>query len=75
MLTEFPTLEPGPPMKVTYRIKPEAVWSDGEPITSNDFKYTWEQVVNSDDIYDTTGWVSVESVDTTDPKIAVATFS
>lgn len=75
MLVDFPTLEPGPPMKVTYRIKPEAVWSDGEPITSEDFEYTWDQIVNGNDIYDTTGYVNIESIDTSDPQVAVATFS
>ena len=74
MLVDAPTLEPGPPMKVTYRIKPEAVWSDGEAITSADFEYTWKQIVNGTDIYDTTGYVDIASVDTTDPKTAVVTF-
>ncbi len=68
MLVDMPTLDPGPPMTVTYRIKPEAVWSDGEPITSTDFEYTWEQIVNGKDIYDTTGYVNIESIDTTDPR-------
>ena len=69
-----PTLDAGPPMKVTYRIKPEAVWSDGEPITSKDFEYTWKQIVTGKDIYDTTGYDDIASVDTTDPKTAVVTF-
>jgi peptide/nickel transport system substrate-binding protein len=60
---------------VTYNINPDAVWSDGEPITSEDFKYSWEQVVNGEDIYDKTGYTQIESVDTTDPKTVVATFS
>jgi peptide/nickel transport system substrate-binding protein len=59
---------------VTYRISPNAVWSDGQPITSNDFKYTWDQIVNGKDIYDPTGYDKVESIDTTDPKVAVVTF-
>jgi len=74
LLVDEPTLEPGPPMKVTYRIKPEAVWSDGQPITSSDFEYTWKQIVDGKDIYDTTGYVDIASIDTTDPKIAVVTF-
>jgi peptide/nickel transport system substrate-binding protein len=60
---------------VTYPINPNAVWSDGEPITSEDFKYTWDQIVNGKDIYNPTGYVNIESIDTTDPKTAVATFS
>ena len=62
-------------MTVTYRIRPEAVWSDGEPITSTDFEYTWKQIVDGKDIYDTTGYVDIESIDTSDPQVAVVTFS
>jgi peptide/nickel transport system substrate-binding protein len=60
---------------VTYRISPSAVWSDGEPITSNDFRYTWQQIVNAKDIYNTIGYENIESIDTTDPKTAVVTFA
>jgi peptide/nickel transport system substrate-binding protein len=74
MLVDFPTLDPGPPMTVTYRIKPEAVWSDGEPITSKDFEYTWQQIAKGKDIYDRTGYTDIASIDTTDPKTAVVTF-
>jgi len=75
MLVDMPTLDPGPPITITYRIKPEAVWSDGTPITSSDFEYTWKQIVDGKDIYDTTGYVDIESIDTTDPKTAVVTMS
>jgi peptide/nickel transport system substrate-binding protein len=75
MLVDMPTLEPGPPVTITYRIKPEAVWSDGTPITSSDFEYTWKQIVDGEDIYDDTGYVLIDSIDTTDPKVAVATFT
>jgi peptide/nickel transport system substrate-binding protein len=60
---------------VTYTISPSAVWSDGEPITSNDIKYTWDQIVNGKKIYDPTGYDKIESIDTTDPKVAVVTFA
>jgi peptide/nickel transport system substrate-binding protein len=75
MLVDLPTLDPGPPLTITYRIKPEAVWSDGTPMTSSDFEYTWKQIVDGNDIYDTTGYVDIESIDTTDPKTAVVTMS
>jgi len=74
LLTEEPKLEQGPPQKVTYKINPKAVWSDGQPITSTDFKYTWDQVVNGKDIYDTTGFKDIATVDDTDPHTAVVTF-
>jgi len=60
---------------VTYTISPNAVWSDGEPITSKDFEYTWDQIVNGKDIYDPTGYDKIESIDTTNPKVAVVTFA
>ncbi len=63
------------PQTITYRIAEDAVWSDGEPITSSDFRYTWEAITTGDDIYDTTGYANIESVDDSDPKVAVVTFS
>ncbi len=60
---------------VTYKINPDAKWSDGQPITSTDFKYSWDQIANGDDIYDKTGYNVIESVNDTDPKTAVVTFS
>ena len=30
------------PQTIVYQINPKAVWSDGTPITSDDFNYTWE---------------------------------
>jgi peptide/nickel transport system substrate-binding protein len=74
LLTEEPTLEVGPPQKVTYKIREEAVWSDGEPITSADFKYTWDQIANGEGIYDKTGYDRIEGVDDSDPKVAVVTY-
>ncbi len=59
---------------VTYKINPDAKWSDGEPITSKDFEYTWSQIATGEDIYDKSGYDKIESVDTTDPKTAVVTF-
>lgn len=75
MLEGEPELETDPQQVVTYTISDDAVWNDGEPITSSDFRYTWEQITQGDDIYDTTGYVNIESVDDSDPKVAVVTFS
>jgi peptide/nickel transport system substrate-binding protein len=59
---------------ITYQINPAAVWSDGQPITSEDFKYTWQQIAKGKDIYDKTGYDKIESVDSSNPKTAVVTF-
>jgi peptide/nickel transport system substrate-binding protein len=75
VLAGAPTVDPGPPVTITYPINPDAVWSDGTPITSADFEYTWDQIVNGKDIYDTTGYTNIESIDTSDPSTAVVTFS
>jgi peptide/nickel transport system substrate-binding protein len=32
------------PQTITYRIRPEARWSDGVPITADDFRYLWEHL-------------------------------
>ena len=69
------TLVTTPKQVVTYRINPQAKWSDGQKITSHDFKYVWDQIVHGNDIYDTTGYADIESVDDSNPAQAVATFS
>ncbi|HMJ76849.1 MAG TPA: ABC transporter substrate-binding protein, partial [Iamia sp.] len=74
LLADEPTLETDPDQVVTYNISPDAVWSDGTPITSTDFKYTWEQIATGDDIYDTTGYANIGSVDDSDPAVAVVTY-
>lgn len=60
---------------VTYAINPDAKWSDGEPITSTDFKFSWQQITTGADIYDKTGYTQIESIDDTDPKTAIVTFA
>ena len=75
LLEGEPELETDPQQVVTYTISEDAVWNDGEPITSSDFKYTWEQITTGEDIYDTTGYANIESVDDSDPKVAVVTYS
>jgi len=75
MMAEAPTVSTvNGKQTITYKINPNAVWSDNEPITSEDFKYTWDQIANGKDIYDRTGYDKIESVDTPDPKTAVVTF-
>lgn len=74
LLAGEPDLVTSPKQKVTYKINPKAVWSDGQPITADDFKYTWDQIVNGKDIYDKTGYEKIESVESTDPKTVVVNF-
>jgi len=68
------TVAPGEKQIITYKLNPAAVWSDGVAITSTDFKYTFDQIMSGEDIYDTTGYANVESVATPDPQTVVVTF-
>ena len=38
------TVRPDGTMSVTYRIRPEAVWEDGRPVSGEDFAYTYEAI-------------------------------
>lgn len=74
VLASEPVQDKGPPHRLTYRINPKAVWSDGVPITSSDLRYTWDQAVNAPGIANRTGFEQIESVEDADPKTAVITF-
>jgi peptide/nickel transport system substrate-binding protein len=77
LVTEEPTLDTSNAQKpvVTYNLNPDAVWSDNTPITCDDFNYTWDQIAHGDDIYDSTGYVDIESVECPDPQTVVTTYS
>lgn len=59
---------------VTYTLSDKAVWSDGQPITSADIKYTADQISTDKNVYDPTGYEKIEGVATPSPKVAVVTF-
>ena len=50
LAAELPTLENGGVSEdlktVTWKLKPGLLWSDGEPVTSEDVKFTWEATRN-----------------------------
>ena len=70
LLADEPTVEAGPPQRITYRINQAAVWSDGTAITSADFRYTWEQARTNN----ARGMGDIAAVDDTDPRTAVVTW-
>jgi peptide/nickel transport system substrate-binding protein len=54
---------------IVYKVNPNAVWSDGDPIDAKDFKYSWEAQKSTDpakggcaDIISTVGFEQIESV-------------
>jgi peptide/nickel transport system substrate-binding protein len=53
------------PQTVVYKIKQNAVWSDGTPISADDFIYMWKNLngtIKSNDVASTTGYDVVKSV-------------
>ena len=76
LMAEEPRLETDPVQKITYTISDDAVWSDGKPIVGEDFVYTWDQIANTDDVYDQTGYKNIDKVevDKDDSKVVVVTF-
>lgn len=60
------TVTSSSPQTVVYVLNPKAVWSDGTPITADDFTYLWKAQDGTDcskcDIASTTGYSQVASV-------------
>ncbi len=78
LLTEAPTTQNGDiktnPFTVTFKLRPEAVWDDGTPITSADISFTEDAVMKSKGTLSTTGYDQISSIDTADPHTAVIHF-
>jgi peptide/nickel transport system substrate-binding protein len=80
LAAELPTLENGgiseDYLTITWKLKPGLKWSDGEPITSEDIKFTWEAISNPDSgAVQTAGFDMIESIETPDELTAVVNYS
>jgi len=61
---------------MTVDINPDAVWSDGTPITVADFACTWQANLNTPGAISTAGWTEIQSVEAgTSDKQVVVEFS
>jgi peptide/nickel transport system substrate-binding protein len=69
LLASEPKIDTTDPQKpvVDYEINPKAVWSDNQPITCDDFAFTWDAIAHGSDIYDPTGYNLIASVDCPSP--------
>ena len=64
------------PFTVTYRIRPEAAWTDNAPIGADDFWYLWRQMVSQPGVVDPAGYDLITGVQSVDGgKTAVVTFA
>lgn len=64
------------PFTVSYKIRPEASWTDNAPIAADDFWYLWQQMVSQPGAVDPAGYDLITSVQSLEGgKQAVVTFS
>lgn len=59
-------------LTVTWQLRPNLKWSDGQPLTADDIKFTWEAVAHpqSGNVL-SLGFDLIERVDTPDPLTAI----
>ncbi len=64
------------PFTVTYKIRPEAQWTDNAPIAADDFWYLWRQMVSEPGVVDPAGYDLITGVQSLEGgKQAVVTFA
>jgi peptide/nickel transport system substrate-binding protein len=79
LVKEIPTVENGgvspDGLTITYKLKEGITWSDGEPFTSADVKFTWEAIMNEKNMVKSrSGYESIESVETPDDYTAIVKY-
>lgn len=77
--TEIPSVENGgispDALTVTWRLKPCIFWSDGQPITSKDFAFTWKSDMDPANTPGSReGWDQIAGIDTPDDQTVVIHF-
>jgi peptide/nickel transport system substrate-binding protein len=76
MLETVPTLDNGgvseDGKEITVKLREGIVWSDGEPITTEDLVFTWQYVIDPDSASVwTAGWEDIEEIETPDEVTAI----
>jgi len=79
LVTEMPSFANGgiseDGLTITLRLRDDIKWSDGEPITSDDFKFYWEMITDPKNIVGSTyPGDQVTSIDTPDAQTVVLLF-
>jgi peptide/nickel transport system substrate-binding protein len=80
LIIEIPTLENGgisdDHLVYTYRLRKDAFWHDGMPVTSRDVEFSYRVMTHPDINVETRqGWDIVESVETPDPHTVIFRLS
>lgn len=79
LLTQVPSIANGQLAEdlssVTLTLLPDVVWSDGEPFTANDVKFTWEWNIDpANQSIDRVSWEIVSDIEVVDDLTAKVTF-
>jgi peptide/nickel transport system substrate-binding protein len=60
---------------ITMKLRDDIVWSDGQPITADDFIFTWQMYVNANNTVATAHpYDLIDKIEAPDPKTVVTTF-
>jgi peptide/nickel transport system substrate-binding protein len=79
LVTEIPSTDNGgitnDGRTITLKLRDDIKWSDGEPITSADFKFTYDMIMSDANAVSTRSpYDLIESFETPDPQTVVITF-
>lgn len=79
LVTELPSVENGgiseDGTQITMHLRDDIKWSDNEPITSEDFKFTWEMAIDTKNTVSSAyPYDNVTSIDTPDEQTVVINF-
>jgi len=74
MLTELPSISVDG-LVVTMHLRDDLVWSDGEPITADDFMFTYDMITNPANLVDSVYPYDKFIVSASDPLTVVMTFA
>ncbi len=59
-------------LTITYHLRTDAKWSDGQPVTSKDVKWSWQAIMNSNNnIVSRHGYDDIASIDTPDAATVI----
>ncbi len=68
-------LADGKKMDVTYKLLPQVKWSDGEPFSSADVKFTWESIMKDPKVTSREGYEKIDRIDTPDLLTVVVHYT
>ena len=64
----------GSEMEVTYLLREGLMWSDGQPFTSEDVRYTWQTVMSDPKVASREGYDLISAIDLPDPSTVVVRY-